>query len=486
MAILSGIHFKPILRTLGAVWIFTSAFMLLSLGWSIYYQDGCWKYFIISMVISMLTGFILQWNNRGRYALGIKDSFVIVTLSWLTVAFWGALPSFLSGAIPSFTDAYFESMSGFTTTGASILRNVEIIPKGILFQRSLNHWLGGMGIILMTIVILPLLGIGGMQLFRAEVPGGPISDKMTPRIKETARVLWGVYLFFTVLETILLLLGGMNLFESLCHSFGSMATGGFSTRNASIGAYSPYIQWVITVFMIIAGCNFALYFRLLLKDFKGFLQDNELQFYIGIILVSSLLIIIFNYSHLFESFNDRVRHTIFQVASIMTTTGYITHDYELWPHFSQFMLLLLMFVGGMAGSTGGGIKVMRFSVMLKLARMEIRQHIHPKGIFPIRMGKRIINNDIVKTISGFVFIYLLLFICGAIILTMHGLDIVTSIGASAASINNIGPGLGLVGPVDNYSQIPIIGKWVLTGLMLMGRLEVYTVIVLFTRSFWRK
>lgn len=460
--------------------------MLLPIAWSLYYGEGDLSAFIITAAATFAVGLITYKLTPTKSEIRVRDGFAIVTLSWLSAAFFGAFPAFLSGAIPSFTDAFFESMSGFTTTGASILTDIESLPHGVLFWRSLTHWLGGMGIIVLSLAILPLLGVGGMQLYRAEVPG-PVTDKLTPRIKETAKILWGVYLLLSALETAALMIGGMSFFDALCHTFGTLATGGFSTRNGSIGAYgNPYIEWVVIVFMVLAGCNFALHFRALRGDLKSFHRDVEFRFYIGVIITSVVLLMVFNFTHLFSGFGERLRHTVFQVVAIMTTTGYGTHDYETWAPTGHFLLLTLMFIGGMAGSTGGGMKTMRVLILIREARMELRQLIHPRGIFPVRLGDKIIGDEVLRKIFGFVLLYLLLFFIGAIVMTFFQLDIVSAIAASAACLNNIGPGLGLVGPTDNYHHIHSLGKWVLAMLMLMGRLEVYTVVILFSRSFWRR
>jgi len=462
-----------------------SFFFLLPLGWALYYGEGDAPALIYTIIACAASGFF-AWNyTRDKSEIHLRDGFAIVSLGWLTAAFWGALPAYISGDIPSFTDAYFESISGFTTTGASILTDVESMPHGILFLRSLTHWLGGMGIIVLSLAILPMMGIGGMQLFRAEVPG-PVADKLTPRITQTAKILWEVYLLLTVCETALLMLGGMNLFEALCHTFGTMATGGFSTRNSSIAAYSGYIQWVIAVFMALAGCNFALHYHALKGKVNSYFKDTEFRFYIGVLAVSSILLIAANPSDLFEGGENKIRHTVFQVVSIMTTTGYGTHDYEMWAPSGHLLLLILMFVGGMAGSTGGGIKTMRVLILIKQARLELRQIIHPRGVFPVRLRSRVIGNDIIFNVFGFFLLYTLLFVAGALFLAFLNIDIVTAIGAAAACLNNIGPGLGLVGPTDNYHHLPQIGKWALAALMLLGRLEVYTVMVIFSRSYWKK
>ena len=478
-------NFKVVLHTLGALWLFMAATLLAPAAWALYYKEGDLLSFIVTIIITTAAG-ILAWKlTPGKQEIGIRDGFAIVTFGWVTVAFLGALPAFFSGAIPSFTDAFFESMSGFTTTGASILTDIESLPHGVLFWRSMTHWLGGMGIIMLSLAILPLLGIGGMQLYRAEVPG-PVSDKLTPRIRQTAEILWGVYLLLSALETWLLMMGGMNFFEALCHTFGTMATGGFSTRTASIAAYNPYIQWVIILFMIFAGTNFALHFRFLRGNFKAYHKDPEFRFFVTIMGGAVLILLLFNDPKLFDSVGGQLRHTIFQVVSITTTTGYGTHDFETWSSTSHLVLLTLMFIGGMGGSTGGGMKVMRIFILFKHARMELRQIIHPRAIFPVRLGNKVISDEVVKNVVAFFLLYLIFFFLGAVVMTFFNLDLVSAIAASAACINNIGPGLGVVGPANNYHVIPVLGKWILCGLMLIGRLEVYTVLVLVSKFFWKR
>ena len=478
-------NYKAVFHTLGALWVFVALSMIMPIIWSYYYGDGDLFAFVLTAAGTAAAGLIVWFATPSKAEIKIRDGFAIVTLGWISIAFFGSFPAYISGAIPSFTDAFFESMSGFTTTGASILTDIESLPHGVLFWRSMTHWLGGMGIIMLSLAILPLLGVGGMQLFKAEVPG-PVADKLTPRIKETAKILWGVYMLLTLLETALLMFGGMSFFDSLCHTFGTLATGGFSTLNASVGGYnSPYIEWVIIVFMFLAGCNFALHFRALRGEVFTFFRDEEFRFYSGVILGAIVILLIFNDPRIFNSFEDMVRHTVFQVISIMTTTGYGTHDYELWSPIGHSILLLLMFIGGMAGSTGGGMKTMRILILVKEARIQLRQLIHPRGIFPIRMNKGVIGDDVLKKVFGFALLYLLIFCAGAIIMTLFNLDIVSVIGASSACLNNIGPGLGVVGPTDNYHSIPDIGKWVLSLLMLIGRLEVYTVVILISKSFWK-
>lgn len=424
--------------------------------------------------------------SRINYELRPKEGFVIVTFGWLVFAGIGALPYVTSGIIPDYTNAFFETMSGFTTTGATILTEIESLPKGILFWRSFTHWLGGMGIILLSLAILPLLGVGGMQLFKAEVPG-PSPDKLSPRIKETAKMLWGVYFLLTLIETLLLWWAGMTFFDAICHAFGTLATGGFSTKNASIGHYnSPMIDYIVILFMIFAGTNFALHYRALQGKIFCYWQDPEIRAYLGIVVFASVVIGIAVWVHTEYGLFDNLRFTLFQVVSILTTTGYGTADYELWGVTAQLLLFILMFVGGCAGSTAGGMKVIRPMVLYKFSRAEVLRLIHPNAVIPVRVGNMVIPREVIATITGFFLFYMGLFVFGTLFMSTLGLDLATALGSVAATIGNIGPGIGEVGPTDNFAHIPIAGKWCLSFLMLAGRLEVFTVIILFSRSFWRR
>ena len=377
-------------------------------------------------------------------------------------------------------------MSGFTTTGASILNNIEALPHGLLFWRSFTHWLGGMGIILLSLAILPLLGIGGMQLFKAEVPG-PTPDKLTPRIKHTAELLWGVYVFVSLVEAVLLKVAGMDWFDAFCHTFGTMATGGFSTKNASIGYYnSALIDYIIVTFMIIAGMNFTLHYRALRGKPLVYFKDREAIFFLIVIVIAIVFICIDVFPGTYDNFFESVQKSVFQVVSIITTTGYGTADYEQWRFSSHVILFILMFMGGCAGSTGGGMKIIRSLILIKFGLNEIKRLIHPHAVLPVRVGNMPISREIVTNIAGFFLLYITLFVIGILVMSGLGLDFETSFGSVAATINNIGPGLGDVGPMDNYSKIPVFGKWFLSFLMLAGRLEVFTVLILFTPSFWRK
>ena len=439
---------------------------------------------VIIFLISGMTLFIFR-KQRGR-ALSTKDGFLFVALSWACASLFGCLPFVISGSIPSFTNAFFETISGFSTTGASILTNIEGLPKSMLFWRSLTHWLGGMGIVVLTVAILPLLGIGGLQLIKAEAPG-PTVDKISPRITETAKILWLIYVGFTVAQTVLLMFGGMNLFDALTHTFGTLATGGFSTRNASVAAYdSAYLDGVITVFMVLAGINFTLHYRLLSGNFKSLLRDTELKTYVAIFAISSAVIAVSLYGEVYTTIGQCIRYATFQSATILTTTGFATADFEQWPFIAQSVLFILMFVGGCSGSTGGGIKVIRIITLFKQGFNEMKYLIHPRGIFTLRLSGNIIKKDIAYAISGFFFLYVLMLLVVTFVVAASGQDILTSVTTALATVGNIGPGFGKIGPTENYAFHSDCVKWVLSFAMLVGRLELYTVLVIFTPTFWKK
>jgi len=399
---------------------------------------------------------------------------------------FGTLPFIFSGAVPDFTNAFFESVSGFTTTGASVITDIEGLPKGILLWRSLTQWLGGMGIILLSIAILPFLGVGGMQLYKAEVPS-PVVDKLKPRISETAKTLWKVYLLITVMEIILLFAGGMSAFDAVCHAFCTMPTGGFSTKNASIAHFdSVYLDSVIIVFMLLAGINFSLHYKLIKGDFKVFGRDPECRVFIALVVVFILIITINIYGNAYESLTKAFRYAAFQVVSIITTTGFVTADYEKWPALSQLILLSCMFMGAMAGSTGGGIKIMRIMLLIRHGYQQIFKVIHPHAVTTVKLGGKPVPQDILNSIWGFFILYVGLFFVSTLIMASLGLDMISALASVAASIGNIGPGLGMVGPVKNFLDVPEVGKWVLIFCMLLGRLEIYTVILLLTPEYWRR
>ena len=488
-------HVKTILNILGAILALTGFTMMVPalIAWG--YNEPDLVGHLQSMGICMGIGIPVWLFTRKSRSLNNKDGFVIVTLSWLLVALAGAMPFYLSGAIPNFTDAWFESMSGVTTTGATIIGNpntlphlpngIESLTHGVLYWRSFIQWIGGMGIIVFTIAILPLLGVGGVQLFKAEVPG-PVSDKIRPRVKETAKILWMVYVGLTAAEAILLSISGMSWFDAICHAFTTLPTGGFSTQNASIAAYAnPAIHYIIILFMFIAGVNFFLHFRSLTGNIKISFKDPEFLAYIGITFAATLFIFLNIASAQGEWTHDNFLSSLFQSVSILTTTGYSSADYEIWPFFSQYLILILMFIGAMGGSTGGGMKVARIILLVKYAATETRRMLHSRAIIPIRIGDRYIGEDVVRNTLGFFLFYMSIFGATALILTTLNLDIESAIGAAASAIGNIGPGLGAFGPTDNYALLHPMGKWMLTFCMLLGRLEIFTIMVLFSRTFWK-
>ena len=448
-----------------------------------------------SMIICIVVGIPFWMITRKSRALNSKDGFAIVSFAWLIVAFAGSLPFYLSGTIPNFTDAWFEAMSGVTTTGATIIGNpttlpnlpngIESMPHGILFWRSFLQWIGGMGIIVFTIAILPLLGVGGVQLFKAEVPG-PVADKIRPRVKETAKILWMVYVGFTFLQFLLLGFAGMPWFDSICHAFTTMPTGGFSTQNASIAAYSnPLIHYVIIFFMFIAGVNFTLHFRAITGNFKSYFKDYEFKVYFFILFFATTFIF-FNISYSESDLSHNTfRISLFQSLALMTGTGYANANYELWPFFSQLLLFFMMFFGAMGGSTSGGMKIARVILLIKYAASETRRMLHSRAIIPIRIGDRTISDDVIRNTLGFFLIYLSFFMITALVLTALNFDFLSSLSAAASAIGNVGPAFGAFGPTDNYALLHPIGKWMMTFCMLLGRLEIFTIMVLFSRTFWR-
>ncbi len=481
-------HFHILARFIGILVIFLGISMIPSLLLSYLYEDGETKGLLVSAMVTFTSGLVLFLLSRKKddNHLNHKDGVAIVTFGWVAAALFGALPYLLTGAISDLTNAFFESMSGFTTTGASILSDIESIPKEILFWRSLTQWFGGMGIIVLSIAILPFLGVGGMQLYKAEIPS-PVVDKLKPRISETAKVLWKVYILITAAEVVLLLFGGMSLFDAVCHAFCTMPTGGFSTKNASIAHFpSLYIHVVIVVFMLLAGINFSLHYKLLAGDRGAFWRDSEFKVFIALVFIFSTLIVLDTYNTVFTSLGEAVRHGIFQVASIITTTGFVTADFDQWPALSRHILLGCMFIGAMAGSTGGGMKVMRTMLLVKHGYREIFRIIHPHAVTVVKLGGTPIPDEVLRGIWGFFILFIGLFVMATLAMASLGLDLISSFASVAASMGNIGPGLGLVGPVKNYAAVPTAGKWILIFCMLLGRLEIYTVIVLLTPEFWRK
>jgi trk system potassium uptake protein TrkH len=453
------------------------------------YGDGDAGAFAVSAALLVVLGLIGYWRTELDRDLKVREGYAVVSLAWLAVGAAGALPYMLSGTIESPVAALFESVSGFTTTGATVFSQIEDLPRGILFWRSLTQWLGGMGIIVLGIAILPFLGVGGMQLFKAEVPG-PTPERLQPRIAQTAKLLWYVYGAMTAAQAVLYLLGGMPPFEAITHAFTTLSTGGFSPRNASIAAYdSPYIQYVTILFMYLAGINFTLHYRAVTGRPGIYLRDSEWRFFSVLAAgAAALVLLVIVGSGLYDrsGFELAFRDSLFQVVSIITTTGFVSVDYELWPIPGQVVLLLLMFVGGMAGSTAGGIKALRIYVLARQALSELKKSLHPRAVILTRVGDRVVKEDVLLRILSFVIVYLGLFALGALVMSILGHDLPTSIGASAASIGNIGPGIGDVGAVDNYGWMDQTSQLTLVLLMLVGRLEIFTVLLLFHPGLWRR
>ena len=481
-------HVRIITRFIAILILFLGLSMAGPLLVAFLFKDRSINALLFSLIITSVTGLILLVCTRNPESsqLNHRDGVAVVTLGWIMASLFGTLPYILSGAIPDFTNAYFESISGFTTTGASILSDIEALPQGILFWRSLTQWLGGMGIIVLSIAILPYLGIGGMQLYKAEIPS-PVVDKLKPRISETAKTLWKVYLSFTLIEVILLLAGGMSVFDAVCNAFSTMPTGGFSTKNMSIAHYnSIYFDFVLMVFMLLAGINFSLHYKLIKGDLRIFGKDVECRVFLILVAVFVVLITVNIYGSVYKSIAQAFRYAAFQVSSIITTTGFVSADYETWPALSQLILLICMFLGAMAGSTGGGMKIMRIMLLARHGYQQIFRVIHPHAVTTIKLGGRPVPEEILSSIWGFFILYLGIFVVASLIMASLGLDLISSIGSVAASIGNVGPGLGVVGPERNYLCIPLLGKWVLISCMLLGRLEIYTVIALLAPAYWRK
>ncbi|MFH1215381.1 MAG: TrkH family potassium uptake protein [Pseudomonadota bacterium] len=476
-----------VLNIIGKLLILISLFLLTPIPFSLYYQDGMVRVFLLSSLIGAALGGLTVWLFAPEKDLGYRDGFAVVVLSWLGLAFLGSLPYYFCGAMPAYVDCFFESMSGFTTTGSTILNEVEILPKSMLFWRATTHWMGGMGIIVLSLAIMPLLGVGGTQLFQAEMPG-PTKDRLAPRIQDTARILWAVYVLFTLIQILLLLLGGMTFFDAVCHAFASLATGGFSTHTASVAFFtSSYIHYVIIVFMLLAGVNFSLHHRVLVSGKLSDYWDNEeFRLYLLLIGVTTLIILAANFAaNVYSDFTLGFRDTLFQVVSIVTTTGFGTADFEQWPPVCKVLLISLMFVGGCAGSTGGGIKVVRILLFFKYARLQLHSLVHPRAVGAIKLGNQKVPKEIMIAILGFFALYVSFFLLASLVVTALGVDLVTGMTAVVATLNNIGPGLNKVGPACNFGGLPDLAKWVLSFCMLAGRLELYTVAVLLTPDFWK-
>ena len=473
--------------------------MLIASLMSLIYDDGVtFEIFLAGMAV-MLVGIFTMVNTRNhRKEMNKREGYIVVTFGWLVMALSGTIPYVFTETIPSFTNAFFETISGYTTTGATILNDIEIMPEGVLFWRSLTHWIGGMGIIVLAVAILPLLGIGGMELFAAEAPG-PSADKLHPRITDTAKRLWLIYVGYTAAETLFLKLAGMNFFDAINHSMCTLSTGGFSTKNASLAHWNdaPLIQYIVMLFMFLAGTNFVLSYFAFKGRVQKIIKDEEFKFYwrfIAFFAIVATLIIYFRadvsvssieHPMVYGEFESAFRHGLFQILAIVTTTGFVTADFTLWTPFLLVIFFGIMFLGGSAGSTSGGVKVVRHLIMIKNGFVEFKRTLHPNAVLPVRYNKRSISGKIVYNILAFFILYMLSFIIGALGFSMLGLDFESAIGVSASALGNVGPALGEFSPVNNFYNMPSLGKWWCTFLMLLGRLELFTVLILLTPFFWR-
>lgn len=483
---MKSFNLKMIAALTGTLLMLVSFMMAISMIFSFVYKED-WTPLALSAIITFASGLGLRAINSNNPNKDVKkrDGYLIVTLGWLSMSLFGCLPYLLSGAIPGLVNSVFETMSGFTTTGATILTDVEVLPKGILFWRSMTHWIGGMGIIVLTVAIIPLLGVGGMQLFVAEAPG-VTPDKLHPRITESAKRLWLIYLILTLAETGALSYAGMSFFDAINHAMATMATGGFSTKNLSVAHWSePSIHYIITFFMYLAGVNFTLLFFGFTGKIKQVIANEEFRVYTINLLLLGSFVSIGLWLYTTADLELAVRNGFFQVVSIVTTTGFITDNYLLWPNYLLVLIFILFFSGGSTGSTSGGIKTMRVIVLIKNSFLELRRQLHPSAVLPVRFNSKAVPQNITYTIAAFVLIYLTIFFFGSLVMAMMGLDFMSATGAVAACLGNIGPGLGTVGPVDNFDHIPPLGKLFLSFLMLLGRLELFTVLMLFMPSFWK-
>ncbi len=484
-------NYKIVLRIIGTLLLLESIFILSTIIVSLIYQESDWVYFLGTAAFSALIGALLLLLTRNTDKdLGKREGAVIVTFTWIIFSFIGLLPYWLSDAIPSFTDAFFETMSGFTTTGSSILNNIEELSHSMLFWRSLTHWIGGMGIIVISLALLPMFSYSNMYLFGQET-GGPQKEKLHAKVSATAQRLWIIYAGLTFAEIILLRIGNMDWFDAVCHSFATVATGGFSTKQASIGYWnSPYIQYIIILFMILSGINFSLYYFTLKRRFEKVLKNEELKWFLLVVfsfsIIVSISLINWNTVNTFYTFEKAFRESLFQISSCMTTTGFITADYMLWKPFTWFIIIIVMLMGASAGSTSGAIKTVRIVIIFKYLYYEFKRIIHPNAVIRVKFSGEALKDEVVLKVIAFVLLYLFIVAIGIFVLTLNGLELLDSIGSVVACLGGVGPGMGITGPAFSFSEIPMFSKWFLAFLMLVGRLELYTFLLLFTPVFWKK
>ena len=481
------INTKMILRIIGFLLLIETGLFLCCSGVSLLYGEDDLRSFLVSAVLTTAVGLSLLLAGRGaRKHLGRRDGYVIVSTAWVAFSLFGMLPFYISGYVPSITNAFFETMSGFTSTGATVLDDIEALPHGLLFWRSMTQWIGGLGIVFFTIAVLPIFGVGGIQVFAAET-SGPTYDKVHPRIGVTAKWIWSIYTGLTALEVVLLMFGGMSLFDSICHSFATTGTGGYSTKQASIAYYnSPYIEYVIAIFMLLSGINFTLLLLFVTGKIRKFVNDAELKWYFYSVLGFTAFIAVVLYYTSSMGGEEAFRKSLFQVASLHTSTGFATADYMTWQPILWGALTVIMIMGACAGSTTGGMKCIRLVILAKVSRNEFKHITHPNAVLPVRVNKQVISPSIKSTVLAFTFLYAVLIIVGVLLMMGLGVGLTESIGTVISSIGNMGPGLGLCGPAYSWNALPDLGKWLLSFLMLLGRLELFTVLLLFSSDFWKK
>ena len=480
---------RTVFRVLSLICMVVSCAMIPPLCISLYDGTDDFSAYIISIITGSFMSILFAANSdrKQKLSMGIREGVGVTGFSWLIASILGAMPYWLSGAAPGYTEAFFETMSGFTTTGATIFSEIEALPRGILLWRSLTHWMGGMGIIVLSLAVLPFLGVSGMEMYKAEVPG-VTAEKVTPRLHQTAIRLWGVYVFLTLSETLLLTFGGMTLFDAFAHSCSTIATGGFSTKNNSIAYFtSPYIQWVIIIFMFASGINFSLYFLLMQKKFHDFVADEEFRVYVGItVLAAFAMSVALYFAGIFQGIEHTLRRTFFHVVSVMTTTGFIVEDYNVWPEFTKFIFVLLMFIGASGGSTGGGCKVSRFLIIGRQLKSEIWRLLHPRAVITARMNGKPIAKSTMDSAAAFFVLYMLILAVSTLFTTAFGIDLLTAFTGVLTCLSNVGPGLNALGPVENFAWLPGIVKWLFSFCMLAGRLELFAVLLLFMPGTYKK
>ena len=477
-------NYQIIIFIIGWILKIEGTFMLLPILTGIIYKESALWAFVIDGIICMLLGVLLTWKKPKHQHFYIREGFVTVALSWMVLSVMGAIPFMITGTIPNFIDALFETVSGFTTTGASILPEVESLPRCVLFWRSFTHWIGGMGVLVFLLALLKMVDGSHMNLMKAESPGPSVS-RLVPTVRSTAKILYSIYIVLTVLEMVLLLVGGMPLFDAMTTAFGTAGTGGFGIKNDSIAGYSTHLQVIITIFMILFGVNFNIYYLALIKKWKQVYKNEELRWYL-IVIVSAILLIGWNIRGVYDTFGKALQQSAFQVASIITTTGFATANFNDWPEVSRTLLIMLMFVGASAGSTGGGIKVSRFIILLKSSAKELLQYLHPRQVRKIQMDGKTVEHEVVRNVNVYMMIYVLIFSFSVLFLAIDGHDLITNFTAVAATFNNIGPGLELVGPSTNFSLFSYPAKIVLIFDMLAGRLEIFPLLLLFFKETWKK